>query len=78
MALKKFTDFEHSIEEDDKNFLSSDFVSAKKELLNAARKEGSDKFLHSLIEDKGEDIVAIATGGEHMVIVKVIGYDVKK
>lgn len=77
MGLKKFEDFEHHLAEEDKNTLANDTVNAKKELLNSFDKHGKQFFTkHHLVDDKGGDLIAIATGGEKSVIVKVIGYEV--
>jgi len=77
MGLKKFEDFEHHLAEEDKNTLANDHANAKKELLDSFDKHGKKFYTKNhLVDDKGGDLIAIATGGEKSVIVKVIGYEV--
>ena len=78
MSIKKFEDFENSLEEDDKKALMSDHINAKKDLL-----EGHpDKIKGPLyFIDNGDDTITIWAKGENEddqldkpVIVKIIGY----
>ncbi len=72
-SLKKFTEFELSIEEQDKSEKAADHSSAKKKLL---LKTSIDKIEELL--DKGEDLVSIKIGNSELpVLVKVLGFDVK-
>ncbi len=71
-SLKKFTEFELSIEEQDKSEKAADHSSAKKKLLNK-------KIISEIeITDKGEDLISIKTGNSELpILVKVLGFDIK-
>ena len=68
MALNKFEDFEHNLEEEDSNALANDFVSASGDLINAADK------ITDIIRGPNADEVIIQMTDEFQIKVKVIGY----
>jgi hypothetical protein len=81
MSLKRFEDFEHSIEEDNQKMLSTDSKGAKKQLLKSFKKhdpspDGHQRYttdLHIAI-DLGGDEIMLSTGDEFGVVVKVVGF----
>jgi hypothetical protein len=89
MALNKFEDFEHNIEEEDKQAESTDFKSAKKALLEAPLNSKDDiKYgilrgpIHYFDNDDGTiSIWAVgANKGDQLekaVVIKIIGFDTR-
>jgi len=76
MALNKFEDFEHNLEEEDKNALANDHVNASKDLVNRF-----DKIVWAEAgKNPGEVIIQIGSSmdakddEQNHILVKVIGY----
>ena len=67
MSLKKFTDFENSVEEEDKNALANDFKSASRDLI------AGSEYITAITKGNEPDEVIIEMG-EFKIAVKVKGY----
>lgn len=71
MALNKFEDFEHNLEEEDKNALANDYVNAGKDLLELGSK------ITSIEPGKNPNEFIVnfwPSLDKESVIIKVIGY----
>ena len=80
MGLKKFEDFEHSLEEDDKKKMSEDVAGAKKALLASFKPTDNPKLYWSkktLIEVLDGDTIAIELDDERTVMLKIVGFDIR-
>jgi hypothetical protein len=79
MGIKKFEDFEHSLEEDDQKALASDHINAKKDLLRGSTDKIRGPLYFADNEDGTMSVWAVGENEkdqlEHPVVIKVIGYD---
>lgn len=68
MSLRKFGDFEHNLEEEDKQRFASNVKSAKKKLLS--------KLKDLDITETAEDDILSINVGEHRVLIKIKGFEI--